>query len=155
VLESETGRASGASLVSDPHLGPLLTKAEIGNLQSAFHFSGRVPTFSLDHARAAVAALKAAGVPLLAGTDAPNPGMAHGVSLHRELELLVGAGLTPMDALAAATSTPARVFGLLDRGRIAPGLRADLVLVHGEPDRTITDTRSIVEVWRNGAAVTR
>lgn len=152
LLESETGRASGASLVSDPHLGPLLTATEIGSLRSAFHLPGRVTTFSLDHARAAVAALEAAGVPLLAGTDAPNPGTAHGISVHRELELLVGAGLTPIEALSAATSTPARVFGLLDRGRIAPGLRADLVLVAGDPDRDITATRAIVQVWRNGAA---
>jgi len=52
-------------------------------------------------------------VPVLAGTDTPNPGTVHGASLHRELELLVGAGLTPQLALQAATSAPARVFGLI------------------------------------------
>jgi imidazolonepropionase-like amidohydrolase len=109
----------------------------------------------LNHARAAVAALVAAGVPILAGTDAGNPGTAHGASLHRELELLVSAGMTPVQALRAATSVPARVFSLRDRGRIAPGFRADLVLVAGEPDRDILATRRIVGVWRNGAAVAR
>jgi cytosine/adenosine deaminase-related metal-dependent hydrolase len=71
-----------------------------------------------------VARLAAAGVPVLAGTDTPNPGTVHGASLHRELELLVGAGLTPQLALQAATSVPARVFGLIDRGVIEPGRRA-------------------------------
>jgi imidazolonepropionase-like amidohydrolase len=155
VLESETGRPSGASLAADPRVAPKLTEAEVQGLKSAFQFPGRLKTLSLDHARAAVAALKAASVPILAGTDAPNPGTAHGASLHRELELLVSAGLTPLEALAAATSTPARLFGLLDRGRIAPGLRADLVLVDGNPALDILATRTIVRVWRNGALVTR
>ena len=54
-----------------------------------------------------------------------------------------------------ATSAPARAFGLEDRGRIAPGLRADLVLVDGDPERDITATRSIVGVWKRGVAVER
>ncbi len=53
---------------------------------------------------------------ILAGTDVPNPGTAMGVSLHHELELLVWAGLTPLEALKAATSLPAEKFGLKDRG---------------------------------------
>jgi imidazolonepropionase-like amidohydrolase len=153
VLESETGKPSGAGLTNDPDLGPRLHRDERENLKTSFHFATHV--VNLDHARAGVAALAAAGVPILAGTDAPNPGTTHGASLHRELELLVSAGLTPLQALTAATSTPARVFSLRDRGRIAPGLRADLVLVAGEPDHDILATRRIVGVWRNGAAVAR
>ena len=65
--------------------------------------------------------LKAAGVPILAGTDAINPGTAHGASIHRELELLVAAGLSPSEALAAATSVPAASFGLSGRGPHRPG----------------------------------
>jgi imidazolonepropionase-like amidohydrolase len=103
-----------------------------------------------------VRALRAAGVPLLAGTDAPVLGRGvHGASLHRELELLVEAGLTPVETLAAATSVPASVFGLADRGRIAPGLRADLLLVAGDPTRQITATRAIRRVWARGRAVDR
>jgi imidazolonepropionase-like amidohydrolase len=96
----------------------------------------------------------AAGVTLLAGTDVPNPGTEQGWSLHAELELLVEAGLTPLQALAAATSGPARVYGLADRGRIAPGLRADLVLVSGDPGRDIRATRNVVAVWKQGRAAT-
>ncbi|MEV4838997.1 amidohydrolase family protein [Nonomuraea sp. NPDC049486] len=99
--------------------------------------------------------LHRAGVPLLAGTDATPFAPAHGAGLHRELELLTEAGLSPEEALAAATSLPARHFGLDDRGRIAPGLRADLVLVEGDPTRDITATGAIVDVWRRGVRQTR
>jgi imidazolonepropionase-like amidohydrolase len=91
-----------------------------------------------------------AGVTLLAGTDAPNPGVMFGTSLHRELELLVRCGLSPAQALAAATSDAARVFGLADRGRIAVGLRADLVLVSGDPLADISRSRTIEGIWREG-----
>jgi imidazolonepropionase-like amidohydrolase len=94
-------------------------------------------------------------VEILAGSDAPNPGTAHGASLHHELELLVRAGLTPIEALRAATSAPARRFGLADRGRIAPGQRADLLLVAGDPTADILATRAIERIWKNGAVVER
>ncbi len=73
-----------------------------------------------------------------------------GASIHRELELLVQAGLSPTAALRAATSVPARVFGLEDRGRIAPGLRADLLLVEGDPTVDILATRNIIAIWKHG-----
>lgn len=95
------------------------------------------------------------GVRVIAGTDASNPGTAHGLSMHGELELLVGAGMKPLDALAAATSVPAEVFGLKDRGRIAPGLRADILLVKGNPDEDITATRDIAGVWKLGKKLDR
>src|SRR5262249_4997059 len=107
------------------------------------------------YAEQTVRALKAAGVPILVGTDAPNPGTAHGASLHRELELLVRAGLSPVEALAAATSAPAAAFHLSDRGEIAEGKRSDLLLVEGDPTRDITATRAIVGVWKEGKRINR
>ena len=77
-------------------------------------------------------------------------GIAHGASVHQELVYLVKAGLTPIQALRCATSVPARRFELRGRGRIAPGLRADLVLVDGDPTSNITDTLSIRRVWKHG-----
>jgi imidazolonepropionase-like amidohydrolase len=94
--------------------------------------------------------LHRAGVALLAGTDANIYAPLHGASLHRELLLLTQAGRSAEQALAAATSVPARHFGLSDRGLVAAGQRADLVLVDGDPTRDITATRSIVDVWRRG-----
>jgi imidazolonepropionase-like amidohydrolase len=108
-----------------------------------------------DAAPQAVRLLAAAGVPLLAGTDAPATGTTYGLSLHEELEHLVAAGLTPTTALAAATSATARAFRMNDRGRIRTGLRADLVLVDGDPTKQIRATRNIVAIWKRGIRVQR
>jgi imidazolonepropionase-like amidohydrolase len=90
-------------------------------------------------------------VRIVAGTDAPDDGAAHGVSLPRELELLVEAGLTPVEALRAATSVPAGIFDFYrDRGRIAVGARADLLLVDGDPTTDIRETRALVHVYKRG-----
>jgi imidazolonepropionase-like amidohydrolase len=113
-----------------------------------------------------VTALNQAGIQVLAGTDTNYPDAqdsnailnayaGHGVALHHELELLVRAGLSPAAALAAATSVPAQAFGLADRGRIACGLRADLLLVDGDPCANITATRNIAAIWRNGTRLHR
>ncbi|WP_245805105.1 amidohydrolase family protein [Amycolatopsis australiensis] len=107
-----------------------------------------LPDFAV--AKDNVRLLHEAGVTLLAGTDAPNPGTVHGASLHRELGHLVAAGLSPAAALTAATAGPAEVFGLPDRGRIRPGLRADLVLAAGRPDEDIAQAQRLVAVWKQG-----
>lgn len=106
-------------------------------------------------ARDSVTALHRAGVPVLAGTDANAvPGspanVAFGHTLHGELELLVEAGLSTVDALRAATSLPAKHFGLTDRGAITPGLRADLVLLAENPLSDIRATRTIRHTWCAG-----
>lgn len=154
VLESVTGTPSGDALASDPWLAPYLEPSAKANLTRVSRLrlsAGASLAFAMD----TVAQLRAVGVAVLAGTDAPNLGTAHGASMHRELELLVEAGLSPVSALMAATSVPACAFGLCDRGRIAPGLQADLLLVDGDPTADITATRRIVAVWRRGARVER
>ena len=80
-------------------------------------------------------------------------GLAHGVSVHHEMQLLVEAGLTPIEALRSATSVIARRFSLPDRGEIAEGLRADLVLVKGNPSQNISDSLSILNVWKEGVEI--
>jgi len=149
VSQIAAGGPRGEPLSSDPHLGPYIDSQSAANLKRAIS-SASDSKLNFANALAAVAALQKTGVPILAGSDAPNPGTAHGVGLHRELELLVQAGLTPQEALASATSLPAQTFGLNDRGRIAPGLRADLLLVKGDPTRDITATRDILDVWKTG-----
>jgi hypothetical protein len=148
------GNSRGPALASDPLIAPFLAPAAKPMLlyqEEPWKLEG----YSLANAERAVAMLAAHGVPILAGTDAPNPGTAHGASLHAELELLVEAGLTPLQALASATSVPAAWFHLADRGRIAPGMRADLVLVHGDPTNDIRATREIDGVWRGGVRFDR
>lgn len=111
-----------------------------------------------ENARLSVAALHRAGVPILAGTDAHEEptspfDVKHGASLHRELELLVAAGLSNTEVLQAATSLPAKHFGLSDRGAVELGMRADLVLLAQNPLDDITATRSIRRVWCAGVQV--
>lgn len=113
------------------------------------------PSHHVENGVQVVRALHEAGVQILAGTDAPNPGIAPGVSLHRELQLLVASGLSPVEALAAATVLPAQCFGLNDRGRIAPEMRADLLLVEGDPTTNIEATLDIADVWMQGARFDR
>ena len=92
-------------------------------------------------------ALHLPGVPIVAGSDQGVPGH----TLHRELELYGDAGFTPLDALATATSTPARVMGAAARtGALASGLDADVVLVDGRPDESIRALRNVRLVIRRG-----
>ena len=84
--------------------------------------------------RALVRALRDAGVPILAGTDTPNPLMVPGFALHEELAALVAAGLSPYEALRAATAEAARFAEATEEfGTIREGARADLVVVAGDP----------------------
>jgi len=152
VLRSIAGTSAGSELAADARLSPYLSATGRNTLLSSFPFKN--PS-GYAAAEASVKQLKAAGATILAGTDAPNPGTAHGISMHRELELLVHAGLTPTEALVAGTSAPARAFSLRDRGTIAVGQRADLLLVDGDPTQDIMAARAIVSVWKGGVALDR
>lgn len=119
-----------------------------------------VPAVRLNyrHAKSTVATFRDAGAVILAGTDSNDDltapcQVAHGKSLHEELERLVDAGLAPAEALRGATSLAAGTFGLGDRGVIAPGHRADLMLVDGDPTLDISATRNIRGVWIGGTRV--
>ncbi len=96
------------------------------------------------------------GVPIGAGTDTPIGLAAPGYSLHSELEMLVRAGLTPMEALEAATIRPAEFFGrTADLGTIEAGRLADLVLLSRDPLADITNTRSVEAVVTKGVLLGR
>lgn len=141
-------------IAGDERLTPYLRPQQKDQLAASFP-SGFLNEEKFNNSLENVRRLHEAGVTLLAGTDSGNPGTAHGASEHGELELLVQAGLSPVQALSAATAAPARSFGLDDRGRIASGLRADLILVDGDPTTDITATRAIRSIWKNGYPVDR
>lgn len=95
------------------------------------------------HRLALVGRMFELGVPVVAGTDTGNPHLVPGFALHHELERLVEAGLSPQDALRAATSSGAALLGLADAGSVAAGKRADLVVLDADPLRDIRNTRKI------------
>ncbi len=139
-------------LVNPDDIAAMLANGQIDLPTMAIHESMGGPQ---EHLFGNVAALREAGIEILASTDSHAvPGLpstvVHGESLHREFELLARAGLSPVEILRSATELPARAFGLADRGKIAPGLRADLLLVDGDPTVDITATRDIRAVWCAG-----
>ena len=150
VMESMAGLKE-QDVLNDKSMTSLLSKAQLQPLNATY---GSQPNASLMVAPTRVTnALAKASVPLLAGTDAGNTGTQYGVSLHHELRAMVSAGMTPTAALVAATSAAAKAFRLTDRGHIAKGYKADLLLVDGEPDSDINATRRIVEIWKDGEVV--
>lgn len=103
-----------------------------------------------------VASLSKSGVPIIAGTDAPIGFLTPGASLHRELQLLVEAGLTPLQALEAATLAPAAFFGIEDQqGLIRADMRADLVLLRSNPLIDISNSTSVESVIKDGRLIER
>ena len=98
-----------------------------------------------------VGEMRREGVPILAGTDVLNPLGFPGFRLHDELALLAGAGLTPMEALQAATRSAAEYLGILDSfGTVEKGKTADLVVLDANPLDDITNTRKIAGVMLSG-----
>ena len=159
ILAAFQAKPIGPQLAADPRIAPYLTAAQKTGLVSPgpgpqHPMAPYLVRFKIDVASENVRRMRAAGVRILAGTDAPNLG-AFGASLHGELEMLTRAGLSPAEAIAAATLSPANAFGLTDRGRITPGARADFVLVDGNPLEDIQLTRAIARVFKNGYEVPR
>ena len=99
--------------------------------------------------------MNAAGVRLLAGTDSLDPHNVPGASLAHELEIMVGAGLKPRDALWAATSGPAEFLGREDIGNMVVGGKADLVLLDANPLENVVNLRRIHAVILAGTLLTR
>lgn len=110
----------------------------------------------LEKSLAMVGQMQKGGVRILSGTDSAAPYVFPGFSLHEELVLLVKAGLTPMEALAAATQNPAEFLGRLDsQGTIAVGKNADLVLLDANPLDDIRNTQKIRAVILRGKLLDR
>ncbi|HEX4960334.1 MAG TPA: amidohydrolase family protein [Thermoanaerobaculia bacterium] len=150
ITESFITTAGGEALVADPELSPYLTPEEITYLLTP----RPVNTLTLENLQILkdnVGRFHAAGITILTGSDT----QFHGPTVHRDVELLVQSGLTPRQALIGATSAAARAFRLGDRGRIAPGLRADLLLVEGDPTVNIKAIRALRKIWKGGVEVAR
>jgi imidazolonepropionase-like amidohydrolase len=153
-ISAASGGTLGGPLADDGRFSPYLLGWNFQSLHSKFP-EEFVKRTHFEYACEATKALHKAGVPILAGTDAPSPGNGYGISMHLELQLLTECGLTAEEALGSATAVIAREFNLLDRGRIEVGRRADLLLVNGDPSKDIRASRDIVGVWVAGRRIDR
>ncbi|KAF1950480.1 hypothetical protein CC80DRAFT_455626 [Byssothecium circinans] len=137
----------------DPRVQGLIEGDEIENLCNCMGFAKE--NAKVEYAYESVRMLREAGIDIVLGSDAAGPavGTAFGLSAHHELYLFVHkVGMTPEEAIRSATSVVARRFGFEDRGRLAEGLNADLLLVEGNPLEDIDATLNIRGVWREGEA---
>jgi imidazolonepropionase-like amidohydrolase len=92
-----------------------------------------------------------AGIPVAIGTDAGMPGTYHGYATLNEIERFAAAGLTPLEAIAAATSGSAKALGIeAERGSLTPGKFADIVILDGHPEKNISDIEKTSAVFRDG-----
>lgn len=159
----KTGLMNDATFTADPRLKYIPpAKRSTWDPKNDFRFKTMKPEdferwrMFYERGRLLVGKMHKAGVEILAGTDQENPYCFPGFSLHDELGLLVGCGLSPMEAIQTATINPARFLGQQEtRGTVAAGLDADLVLLDADPLSDIANTRRINAVIVRGRLLDR
>jgi imidazolonepropionase-like amidohydrolase len=120
-------------------------KESLGNMKDALHF-----------AQINAKKMHDKGIKLAVGTDAGNPAVFFGPSVHREMELLVEAGISPAEVLRAATINAAEILGQQERlGTISKGKLADILVIEGNPLEDIRNTQNIFMVIKNGHILDR
>lgn len=162
-IEVETARdpaswdalATGTTEISMPSWVPRF----VAPLATGYFLSERMLRKRVALAEQGVRALHDSGIAVIVGTDSGCwplfSSLFHGFTTIREVELLVEAGLTPMQAIQAATSVPARVLGIDDEvGTVTAGKRANLVLVKGDPSTSISALRGVSWSIKSGVAHT-
>ena len=149
VEASMVGIDRSAALLTDKTFSPYYSRQQKQQLNTRFPSFG-IAQSDFDNALQSVAKLSKAGVTILAGSDAPNPGTTHGVSIHDELNLLVQAGLTAEQALHSATGAASKVFNIGNRGQLVAGAMASMILLDGNPVQDISHSKNILRIWKNG-----
>ena len=157
---SERGRhAEPPAWLAEPLLAETLAPAVLERATESFARRGAEAAEraaqSYERMERSLAKLHAAGAALVLGSDSGVQDHFFGFSAHRELELMVAAGLSPMEAIVTATSRSADRLGLPDSGRLTVGARADFIVLDANPLDDIANTRRIAGVYLGGAAVDR
>ncbi len=166
VQESALGRRfADLVFLDNPLIADTTSKAALDRLRKEYGglsaeqlaakstFTNRI---DFQGAESNVPRLRDAGILFAAGTDAIYPGDFQGEGLHRELELLVEAGLTPLQAITTATKNAAAIVNASDEwGTLEAGKLANVIIVDGSPDRRVGDTRRVVTVIKEGAVLDR
>jgi Amidohydrolase family len=166
VQESALGRRfRDLSFLDNPLIADTTPKAaldgirhEYGNLsdEQLAAKSTFTNTVDLKGAESNVPRLREAGILFAAGTDAVYPGDFQGEGLHRELELLVESGLTPLQAITTATKNAAAIVKASSEwGTLEAGKLANIIIVDGKPDQMIGDTRRVTTVMKEGNILDR
>lgn len=152
ILASVAGEGRGRAMIENSPFSGRLPGAIESAIDNDINVSGLPDDYfltALNNTRR----MHEAGITILAGTDAPNQGTAHGISLHDELALLVESGLSPAEALQAATYGPFSRFNIGERGHLKPGAKADFIVLNKDPRKDITHTQTIRHIVKNGAKV--
>ena len=152
ILASLAGEGRGQALIENSAFSSHLA-ADVKHAIANDIASGRVAEDYFAIAIENTRRMYEAGIAVLAGTDAPNQGTAHGISLHDELALLVDSGLSPTEALTAATYLPYSTFNLGERGHLRSGARADFIVLNKDPRTNIKHTQHIRWIVKNGFQV--
>jgi imidazolonepropionase-like amidohydrolase len=147
----------------EPYLAGLLRDTEPAEVIARVRtsFAGRDPAAAARNRanyailQRSLARLNAAGVRIILGSDTGLEDHFFGYAEHKELELMVAAGMTPSQVIVAATSRAAEFLGLPDRGTLAPGKRADFLVLDADPLDDIVNTRRIAQMYLAGRAVDR
>jgi imidazolonepropionase-like amidohydrolase len=146
-------------VADDSFLQETLSEQVISNLAESFDARAQTNSVNPDAERQLSEAFKKlveAEVNIILGTDAGAvPNHFFGYAGHRELEIFVRLGMSPLQALVAATSVPAQRFGLVDTGTLEAGKSADFVILNSDPLVDIRNTRSISEVYLRGEKLDR
>ena len=161
VDESAFVLADHPAMLDDPFLGGALSPEALQQFRSPEYrdkvkSDPNVPKFraALANGMRNLKTLHGAGVRIAFGTDSgANPARIPGWAEHRELELMVEAGLKPMDVLVAATRGSAAMLGATDRGTLEPGKRADFLVLSANPLDDVRNTRRLVSVWHGGREI--
>ena len=158
---SEAGTYTGKpSWLDDPLLAESATPAMIKKVADIYAArAGAAPRTaaitSYQKQQRSVARLNAAGVTIALGDDTGIENTFYGYGEHHELELMVAAGMSPMQAIVAATKTPAEILKLDRLGTLARGKQADFVVLDANPLENISNTKKIAKIYQRGAEVER
>ncbi|WP_019670986.1 amidohydrolase family protein [Eudoraea adriatica] len=109
--------------------------------------------FDIESMKEEIGKVHEAGIPILAGTDAPGFDMNFGAVLHEEMQYLSECGISNLDVLKTATSNVSKAFGLGGKGFVKEGGSADLLLIDGDPTEDISTISEIIGIWKKGVKV--
>ena len=115
----------------------------------------KIPGFDYEIAALNTKRMHTAGIPILAGSDAPNPGTAYGLSLHQELNLLAQSGLSTLEAIKAATTNVSKIFSPESPAELSIGSEANLLILNASPLESIENTLNIQQIIYQGELIDR